>query len=139
MTFRHPVTVYWEDTDAGGIVYHSNYLKFAERARTEMVAALGIDQRALADDGRGHVFAVRRAAIDFKKPARLLDRLEVETEVTAAGGASLELVQTIRRLDGAEILVRLDIQLAYISLEGRPARIPADLRVTLHSLAGERR
>ncbi|CAA7612057.1 conserved hypothetical protein [Magnetospirillum sp. LM-5] len=138
MIFRHPLKVYWEDTDAGGIVYHSNYLNFAERARTEMVEALGIDQRALADNGKGFAFAVRRAEMDFLKPAKLMDRLEVESKVILAGGASLSMVQTIRRLDDGADLVRLHIQLAFISLDGRAARIPADMRATLRALVSER-
>jgi acyl-CoA thioester hydrolase len=138
MIFRHPIRVYWEDTDAGGIVYHSNYLNFAERARTEMVESLGINQRALADDGKGFAFAVRRAEMDFLKPARLLDRLEVESRVIEAGGASLSMVQTIRRLDECADLVRLHIHLAFISLDGRPARLPAEMRATLRALVSER-
>jgi acyl-CoA thioester hydrolase len=140
MIFTHPIRVYWEDTDAGGIVYHSNYLNFAERARTEMVRGLGIDQRGLADGGKGFAFAVRRAEMDFRKPARLEDRLEVETRVTAAGGASLSLCQDIRRLDDGADLVRLHIELAFIDLaQGRPARLPETIRATLRALVSERR
>jgi acyl-CoA thioester hydrolase len=135
---RHQVRVYWEDTDAGGIVYHSNYLNFAERARTEMVRGLGLNQSELADR-LGCFFAVRHVGMDFLKPARLDDLLEVETIPLSVGGASMELRQIIRRLDDNVELVRLDVKLAFISKDGRPVRIPADLKTSLQALVSERR
>jgi acyl-CoA thioester hydrolase len=138
MTHRHQVRVHWEDTDAGGIVYHSNYLNFAERARTEMVRALGINQVDLLAGGKGHAFAVRRAEVDFLKPARLDDLLEVASEVTEVGGASLEVSQVIRRLDDDAELVRLTIRLGFISLEGRPARMPEVFRALFETAIRER-
>lgn len=136
----HQIRVYWEDTDAGGIVYHSNYLNFAERARTEMVRDLGLSQAELADGGKGHAFAVRRAEIDFIKSARLDDLLQVETVVNTLGGASMELTQTIRRLDDGADLACLHIKLAFICLDGgRPARIPEWVKKTLRDLESERR
>ncbi|OAN50504.1 acyl-CoA thioester hydrolase [Paramagnetospirillum marisnigri] len=123
-----PIRVYYEDTDAGGIVYHSQYLNFAERARTELVREMGISQRALLEDGEGTAFAVRGAQIEFLRPAKLDDLLRVETRVTAVGGASVELSQIIfRDADGAEV-VRIDVRLGYITLSGKPARIPAGVR-----------
>ncbi len=135
---RHRVRVYWEDTDAGGIVYHSNYLNFAERARTEMVRGLGLNQSELADR-LGCFFAVRHVGMDFLKPARLDDLLEVESVMTSVGGASMEVLQVIRRLDDGAELVRLDVKLAFISKDGRPVRIPADLKTSLQALVSERR
>ncbi len=135
---RFPVRVYWEDTDAGGIVYHANYLKFAERARSEMVRARGVGQAELAAGGRA--FAVVHAEMDFKAPARLDDELEVVSRVEAVGGASMEVEQAIYRLDGGAELVRLNIRLGFIALdEGRPARMPAGLRQSLLDLVSERR
>jgi acyl-CoA thioester hydrolase len=137
---RHPIRVYWEDTDAGGIVYHSNYLNFAERARTEFVRTLGIEQSALAAGGKGFAFAVSRAEIDFRAPARLDDRLEVESTLREVGGASLETMQCIKRLDDGALLVRLNIRLAFIALEGgRPARMPEDIRRAFREWISERR
>ncbi|MGE5501186.1 MAG: YbgC/FadM family acyl-CoA thioesterase [Ignavibacteriales bacterium] len=136
MTHRHTIRVNWEDTDAGGIVYHSNYLNFAERARTEMVRAAGISQVDLL--AAGHAFAVRRAEVDFLKPARLDDLLEVESAVTEVGGASLEVRQTVRRLDDGAELVRLNIRLGFISLEGRPARMPEAIRASFETAISER-
>ncbi|TAN70399.1 MAG: YbgC/FadM family acyl-CoA thioesterase, partial [Magnetospirillum sp.] len=95
-THVFPIRVYYEDTDAGGIVYHSNYLNFAERARTELVREMGISQRVMLEEGGGTAFAVRSATLDFLRPAKLDDLLRVETEVTAVGGASVELRQIIK-------------------------------------------
>lgn len=122
----HPIRVYYEDTDAGGIVYHSCYLNFAERARTEMVRDLGISQQSLLQDGTA--FAVRRALVDFLRPARLDDLLTVETGLRSIGGASLDLDQTIRRNDDGTELVRIEVRLGYITLSGRPTRLPAAMR-----------
>lgn len=139
MIHRLQIRVYWEDTDAGGIVYHSNYLNFAERGRTEMVRGLGLRQSDLADGGKGFVFAVRHMDMDFLKPARLDDLLEVQSTITQVGGASMEVHQVITRLDDGAELVRLTVRLAFISLDGRPARIPADLKTSLQALVSERR
>ncbi|HLO78757.1 MAG TPA: YbgC/FadM family acyl-CoA thioesterase [Magnetospirillum sp.] len=133
----HPVRIYWEDTDAGGIVYHSNYLKFAERARSEMVRAAGVVQSQLA--GQGYAFAVRHMDIDFLRPARLDDLLQVETTPAPVGGATWDVHQVIRRLDDGAELVRLDVKLAFIGLDGKPARIPAELKNSLQALVSERR
>jgi acyl-CoA thioester hydrolase len=121
---RLPIRVYYEDTDAGGIVYHAQYLCFAERARTEFLRTLGTDHvRLLAE--HGGVFAVRRAMVEFNRPARLDDQLVVETRVTTASGARLKLRQDIKK--GAQPLVSIDIELAFISPDLRPLRLPADL------------
>ena len=134
-----PVRVYYGDTDAGGIVYHSNYLTFAERARTELVRELGISQRAMLEEGGGTAFAVRSARLDFLKPAKLDDLLRVETEVTALGGASIEMRQIIKRDRDATELVRIAVRLGYITLAGKPARIPAGVRDLFGNWISERR
>jgi len=132
----HPVRVYYEDTDAGGIVYHSCYLNFAERARTEMVRELGISQQSLLQEGTA--FAVRRALVDFLRPARLDDLLTVETELRSIGGASLDLDQIIRRNDDGTELVRIEVRLGYITLSGRPTRLPAAMRDLFGTWISER-
>ncbi|CCG40042.1 tol-pal system-associated acyl-CoA thioesterase [Magnetospirillum molischianum] len=132
----HPIRVYYEDTDAGGIVYHSCYLNFAERARTEMVRDLGISQQSLLQEGTA--FAVRRAVVDFLRPARLDDLLTVETELCSVGGASLDLAQTIRRNDDGTELVRIEVRLGYITLSGRPTRLPAAMRDLFGTWISER-
>ena len=120
--------VYYEDTDAGGVVYYANYLRFAERARTEMIRALGIAHSELA--GRaGAAFAVRHCEADYLRPARLDDWLTVHTRLVDVAGASLRASQVVRR-DG-EDLVRLDVRLAFMTQDGRPKRLPRDVRATL--------
>lgn len=126
----HPVRVYYEDTDAGGVVYHANYLKFAERARTEMLREAGIEQEPLRS-GSGVVLVVRRMTVDFLAPARLDDELVVASRVVGLAGPSLEIEQEIRR--GAEALVRLTSQIACLGPSGRPTRLPSALRAALAS------
>ena len=123
-----PIRVYYEDTDAGGIVYHAAYLRFAERARSEFLRVIGWEhERMLRETGLGWV--VRRAEIDFKAPARLDDALTVATWLAAMSGASMRAVQSVRR--GVAELVRLHLQLVLLTPSGRPGRIPATLRATL--------
>lgn len=141
MTAPHPhrysLRVHFEDTDAGGVVYHSRYLNFAERARSEFVRELGIDQPALLAGGDGHAFAVRRAEIDFIKPARLGDVLEVESVLTQVGGASLDTRQVIRRSSDGGDIARLSVSIAFISLKGGPARFPRPIREVLRNYLNE--
>jgi len=125
---RFPVRVYYEDTDAAGIVYYANYLKFAERARTEMMRLFGVAHEEVRRT-EGSVFIVRRAGIEFLAPARLDDELVVETRVKEVGGASITLDQDIYRDTSA--LVRCAILLACIGRHGRPTRIPSALRAAL--------
>ena len=130
---RHifPVRVYYEDTDAGGIVYHASYFRFAERARTELLRTMGREQfRLLRDQGIG--FAVRACRADFLAPARLDDLLEVHSTVEEVRGASLRLRQRIGC--GARLLCDLDVRLAVMNRRGRPARIPKDIRTALGAL-----
>ena len=130
---RHvfPVRVYYEDTDAGGVVYYANYFKYAERARTEMMRSLGIESRQLMQND-GLALAVRHCEADFKKPARLDDLLTVSTRVLGIGGASVDAEQTIA-CNGTD-LVRINLKLACMSLAGGPARMPDDLRATLERI-----
>lgn len=130
--------VYYEDTDTGGIVYYANYLKFAERARTEVLRDLGVTQRILMDE-EGLAFAVRRCEVDYLSPARLDDELEVRTSLRALGAASLDLDQAIFRVTGEDAaereLARLVIRLAIINRDGRPTRLPAAIADRLRSVA----
>ncbi len=128
---RLPVRVYYEDTDAGGIVYHANHLKFAERARTEMLRCLALDHGTLRRRF-GLAFAVRRCVVDYRAPARLDDSLVIETRLVRQGGASLDLDQRVTRAGG--LLVRLELRLALVSAEMRAARLPAELRRALSPL-----
>lgn len=123
MIHRFATRVYYEDTDLGGIVYHANYLKFIERARSEWVESLGLDQNAMREAGQ--VFAVTRIEADFLRPARLGDRLEVETEVAAITPARATLHQRVA-LDG-QPLFRAVVVLACLA-GARPVRLPDALR-----------
>ena len=120
--------VYYEDTDLAGIVYYANYLKFIERARTEWVGALGIDQMALKS-GHGIVFAVRRVEADFLRPARFGDDLEVQTVLQSLGGARLVLEQVVLR-KGERLFVAV-VTLVCLTDEGHAARLPAEVRARL--------
>ena len=122
--------VYYEDTDAAGIVYYANYLKFIERARTDALIGLGISQTDLRER-LGVVFAVREITARFLAPARLEDQLVVITEVAALGGARIDMVQVVHREDAA--LVECRVALACIGPGGRAARIPAEVRAALTS------
>jgi acyl-CoA thioester hydrolase len=120
--------VYYEDTDAAGMVYHANYLKFAERGRSEMLRSLGFGHRRLGQEA-GIGFAVRRCSVDYLAPARLEDALTVDTTLNAVGAATLTVRQQIRR--GGELLADLDILVACIGRDGRPRRLPSALRAAL--------
>lgn len=121
--FGWPVRVYWEDTDAGGVVYYANYLKFMERARSEWLRALGIGQDALRDE-TGVVFVVRRVEVDYLAPARLDDQLTVSVEVHQIGRASLSVKQTLSR--GTTRLVLSQVTLACVdAVRFKPVKIPA--------------
>jgi acyl-CoA thioester hydrolase len=120
--------VYYEDTDSGGMVYYANYLKYAERARTEMLRLVGVDHETLA---REHdlAFVVRSCTLACEKPARLDDLIEVRSRLLDLGGASLTAEQVIGR-NGTE-LARLDVRLACMTAAGRPTRIPKAVREAL--------
>jgi acyl-CoA thioester hydrolase len=121
---RHRVRIYYEDTDSSGLVYHANYLRFAERARTEMLREFGFVHPALlAADGIA--FVVRHLAADFRAPARLDDLLVVETRIKSQRGASVNLQQSI--VGNGIDLVEIRLKLACITREGRPTRVPAAL------------
>ena len=125
MAFSWLVRVYWEDTDAGGVVYYANYLKFLERARSEWLRGLGFEQDVLRDR-EGIVFVVRRVEIDYLAPARFNDALEVSVEPGATGRASLTVTQAIRR--GPTRLAQANVKLACVeAVSFKPARIPATI------------
>lgn len=131
-----PIRVYYEDTDAAGIVYYANYLRFAERARTEMIRCLGVQHRRLMAE-RGLAFAVRSCTVDYLQPARLDDEIAVRTRVEAVGGASLRAIQRVVRRDDARAqtdLAELKIRLAFIDQNQRPARMPAEIRGAVAAL-----
>ena len=122
---RHilPVRVYFEDTDFTGLVYHANFLKFAERGRSDFIRNLGIDHRSLENpvEGDPAVFVVRRIEVDYLKPAHIDEVLEVVTHCADIGGATLILSQEVRR-DGV-VLARLKVSVVLVSKAGKPQRL----------------
>lgn len=124
--FLFPVRVYYEDTDAGGIVYYANYLRFAERCRTEFIRSLGARQQDDLQSPEKTAWVVRHCEVDYMLPAVLDDELVVSCRITNLGGVTATMHQEIRR--GADILVAIDIKVAHISLlSKKPVRIPKEL------------
>lgn len=126
--FSWPVRVYYEDTDAGGIVYYANYFKFAERARTEWLRQNGLENSTVKDS-LDMLFVVRSCAADYLKPARLDDDLKVSVEVVKIGAASIDLIQRVLKND--ELLVDIKVKLATINCAGEIVKLPLDIKEKL--------
>jgi len=125
---RHvlPVRVYYEDTDFSGLVYHASYLRFMERGRSDMIRLMGVHHSLLAaDDGSRLAFVVRRMEIDFLRPARIDDVLEVVTEPASSTAAAITLAQTVNR--AGELLLRASVQIVLVDENGRPQRLASAL------------
>lgn len=120
---RFAVRIYFEDTDLSGLVYHAIYLRYMERARSDLLEGIGIDQRAAFDAALG-VYAVADLSIRYASPARLGDALLVETRMLALGGASVTMRQTILR--AARVLTEATVRAGWLTIDGRPQRQPAD-------------
>ena len=123
------VRVYYEDTDMGGIVYYANYLRYIERGRSELVEELGLNQRDMKDRD-GIVFVVTRVVADYLGAARLDDRLTVVTKHRPQGAVRWVFEQEVRR--GVEVLFRAEVTVVCMTTEGRPTRLPAELRRQVH-------
>ena len=127
--FTLPVRVYYEDTDAGGVVYYANYLRFMERGRTEFMRALGYDLRVLARDP-GILFVVANVDIDYRRPAHHDDQLVVSVVVAERGRAGLTFAQQVRR--GAELLAEAKVRVACVDAQSfRPRALPDELALRL--------
>ena len=128
-TFTFPARVYWEDTDAGGVVYHAQYLAFMERARSEWLRACGWEQQLLRERD-DLVFAVRAMDIDFRAPARLDDQLEVSVDLIECRGASFAVAQRVLR--GDAVLIEAKVRIAALAASSfRPRPIPEPLQSEL--------
>lgn len=127
MAHHFSLRIYYEDTDLAGIVYYANYLKFIERARSEWVRDLGIDQVALKSDGL--VFAVRRVEADYLRPAKFDDMLDVATDVQKITGSRIVLTQDVTR--DTDLLFSSVVTLVCLAETGKPARLPADIRAKI--------
>lgn len=133
-THYFPLRVYFEDTDVAGIVYYANYLRFMERARSDLLRALDVDQRATLEAGEG-VYAVADVSIRYKRPAKLGDDLLIVTELKEIRAASVLIHQRVMR--GAELLTDALVTAAFLSLEGRPKRQPRAWVERFERLQGE--
>ncbi len=128
MTHRFSVRVYYEDTDMAGIVYHANYLKFIERARSDWVKVMGLDQNTMREEGI--VFVVRRIEADYLSAAKYDDELIVQTDVRSMGGVRLVMGQEVLR--EGEVVFRAEVTAVCMTLEGQPTRLPKQLRKSVH-------
>ena len=128
---RFPVRVYFEDTDLSGVVYHANYLRFMERARSDMLRLAGIDQRAAMEAGEG-AYAVSELAIKYRRPAKLDDALTVISRLTQVRAAAVHIHQRVMR--GPELLAEANVVAALVAPDGRPKRQPAAWAATYQRL-----
>jgi acyl-CoA thioester hydrolase len=133
--FNWPVRVYYEDTDAGGVVYHSNYLNFMERARTEWLRALGFEQPQIRAE-LGVIIVVHSMAVEFKSPACFNDMLDINCKLTKIGRGSIEMEQKVMR--DHHLLIKAQVKLAFVNAETfKPLAIPHDIKsAMLPKLAG---
>jgi acyl-CoA thioester hydrolase len=127
-----PLRIYYEDTDAQGIVYYANWLRFLERGRTELLRMIGLEHSALRA-ASGIDWVVRRCTIDYLKPARLDETIDIVTACGEMRGASLEMIQHVRR--GEEVLVRAELLVACMGCSGRPVRLPLQARNALERVS----
>jgi acyl-CoA thioester hydrolase len=133
-----PIRIYYEDTDLSGIVYHANYLRFMERGRSEFFRCAGITRLAMLDQREATAWSLRRLSLEYMRPARLDDRIEVHTRATALTGARMAADQKIYCEN--RLLTHGKVEACIITLDGKPRRIPAEIRDKLEpfvSIAGE--
>lgn len=124
-----PVRIYYEDTDMSGIVYHANYLRYCERGRSDFLRMAGVRHLVMMEGEQKLVWTLRRITLDYQRPARIDDLLQVRTRYTEMAGARLVGEQEIYK--GAELLCTARIEAAVITMDGRPRRIPADIRAKM--------
>jgi acyl-CoA thioester hydrolase len=126
-----PVRIYFEDTDFSGVVYHGSYVRFMERARSDYLRLLGVAHDALdrGEHGEPLAFAVHKLVVEYRRPARIDDVLEIETKAKSVGGARIVLSQIVRR--GDEMLVNAEVTVVMINAEGQARRIPDPVRALL--------
>jgi acyl-CoA thioester hydrolase len=135
-THLYPLRIYFEDTDVAGIVYYANYLRFIERARSDMLRLLGIDQRGALEGGEG-VYVVAEVAAKYRSPAKLADELVIVTEIDEVRAASVLIHQRVMR--GDELLADIRVTAAFLTPEGRPRRHPRAWGETFERLLEEGR
>jgi len=126
--FIHEVKVYYEDTDSGGVVYYSNYLKFLERARTEMIDSIGLSNKKLLE-GYKTLIIVKSCNIEYLVPAKLEDKLKIYSSIESFNKASFEIIQNIKKDDN--LIVKAKLKLVTVNQEGKPTKIPSVLEKKL--------
>jgi acyl-CoA thioester hydrolase len=124
-----PIRVYYEDTDLSGLVYHANYLRYMERGRSEYFRSAGITRLAQLDDPEPTAWTLRKVTLEFFRPARIDDLIEVHTRCVALTGARMTADQTVKK--GDEVLTRGQVEACIITLSGKPRRIPREMREKL--------
>ena len=122
--FTHEIKVYYEDTDSGGVVYYSNYLKFLERARTELIHSIGLSNQKLLDDYKTLII-VKSCNIEYIKPAKLEEKLQIYSSIQSFNKASFIMIQNIKK--GDDLIIKAKLKLVTVNKEGKPIKIPAVL------------
>ena len=126
--FTHEIKVYYEDTDSGGVVYYSNYLKFLERARTELINSIGLSNKKLLDEYKTLII-VKSCNIEYIKPAKLEDKLQIYSLIESFNKASFMMIQNIKRAE--ELIIKAKLKLVTVNHEGKPIKIPPVLEKNL--------
>ena len=122
--FTHEIKVYYEDTDSGGVVYYSNYLKFLERARTELISSIGVSNKILLDEYKTLII-VKSCNIEYMKPAKLEDKLQIYSSIESFNKASFIMIQNIKKKD--DLIIKAKLKLVTVNKEGKPIKIPSVL------------
>ena len=120
----HEIKVYYEDTDSGGVVYYSNYLKFLERARTELISSIGLSNKILLDEYKTLII-VKSCNIEYMKPAKLEDKLQIYSSIESFNKASFIMIQNIKKKD--DLIIKAKLKLVTVNKEGKPIKIPSVL------------
>ena len=126
--FKHEIKIYYEDTDAGGVVYYSNYLKFLERARTEMLESIGLSNKKLLEDYKTLII-VKSCNIEYLVPAKLEDKLKIYSSIESFNKASFVVIQNIKKDDN--LIVKAKLKLVTVNQDGKPIKIPSVLQKEL--------
>ena len=129
--FKHEIKIYYEDTDAGGVVYYSNYLKFLERARTEMLESIGLSNKKLLED-YNTLIIVKSCNIEYTAPARLEDKIQIYSSIETFNKASFDVIQNIKKNDN--LIVKAKVKLVTVNKDGKPIKIPSILEKSLKNI-----
>ena len=129
--FKHEIKIYYEDTDSGGVVYYSNYLKFLERARTEMLASIGLSNKKLLEEHKTLII-VKSCNIEYIAPAKLEDKIQIYSSTETLNKASFELIQNIKKDNN--LIVKAKVKLVTVNKDGKPVKIPSILEKSLKNI-----